>query len=241
MSLPNSSFILQRMRMKYPVLLLQLVCILVIRGVQLLQLRLVGIRTRVRGAQLLCIICVIDYNKHNNILASSQYAYTLSSVINIMHTTYIHNIYEYYHRVVLLAIMDIYAYYQYQSSQYAYTQQLWIVLEYSQSTLLKLKCVKHTAHELVYHGTFDSCAAYVRYVYTVYANIHNMMYAYTSQQYYPYYEQLRESSIMHTLSYALSFFIHFFMFRFIQTCRIQRYKRPLLMYMIRRSCVRRSE
>ena len=108
MSLPNSSCILQRMRMKYPVLLLQLVCILVIRGVQLLQLRLVGIRTRVRGAQLLCIICVIDYNKHNNIMILEYH--------NIMHTTYIHNIYEYYHRVVLLAIMDIYAYYQYQSS-----------------------------------------------------------------------------------------------------------------------------
>ena len=164
MSLPieNSSCILQRMRMKYPVLLLQLVCILVIRGVQLLQLRLVGIRTRVRGAQLLCIICVIDYNKHNNILAS-QYAYTLQSIIILCiqhtYTTFMNTIIEQYYQL-LWTYMHIIS----TSLVCVHTKQLWIVLEYSQSTLLKLKCVKHTAHELVYHGTFDSCAAFTRTV-----------------------------------------------------------------------------
>ena len=158
MSLPieNSSCILQRMRMKYPVLLLQLVCILVIRGVQLLQLRLVGIRTRVRGAQLLCIICVIDYNKHNNILASMH---ILSSIIILCiqhtYTTFMNTIIEQYYQL-LWTYMHIIS----TSLVCVHTKQLWIVLEYSQSTLLKFKCVKHTAHELVYHGTFDSCAAF---------------------------------------------------------------------------------
>ena len=213
MSLPieNSSCILQRMRMKYPVLLLQLVCILVIRGVQLLQLRLVGIRTRVRGAQLLCIICVIDYNKHNNILASMH---ILSSIIILCiqhtYTTFMNTIIEQYYQL-LWTYMHIIS----TSLVCVHTKQLWIVLEYSQSTLLKFKCVKHTAHELVYHGTFDSCAAFVRYVYT------SCLFKHTQHDVCIY--QLvvlcilaTSSSIMHTLAYALSFFIHFFMFRFIQ-------------------------